>query len=345
VKHLITIILFLLFSISLSFGNGGPIYAILNEFYIDSLGQWTIELKFSRPENIDSIIVESTSRISRVADFPGITTEYIGIIDNSNMENPLSFDPEGDIVTVISYNIAGVGWTTYLYYGDVDLSYVQCAEEGDSYAKMAPMPYLGWGWAICNEPSLGLPNEYNGVLATTSGMVLDQFGEPLDEGWFEFDYPDMIIEIQPDGSFNKLLYARNYFCEEITVHNDTVITYPIETIDFCTRPDTTFEFNFIATIPVSLAETAKEKEPVIFVSPNPFHSDVTFYWNPDDFPSQKRLEFIIFNAGGIELFRTAVPKSSKQFIWEPESDLNSGIYIYHVVCESQRLTGGKVIKF
>jgi hypothetical protein len=347
-KRIIIFLFPLLFSNLVVSGNSGPPMALLREVLIDSLGNWQVELYLYQATAIDSIWIGFSSGTSLVSNYTLIAPDDLVLIDNSNLSTPLSVNPEGDYIIVRS-------WGSYywhydsLAFGNYQGSYLDCADQGASYSfqEIYNNGYSA-SFSIDKTPTMGFVNDNSGAVANFSGMVYDPDGLGFAEGDFPFVVGNLLIKINPDGSFNRPIFARKYQCEDITIkfppYPYTYIDYSIVPMDFCAVPDTSIHEDFITTGYVNTSEPLAEKDLLVIVSPNPFSTFVTFYWNSSTVQVNDNLELCIFDQQGKQLLRETVQTGLQRFQWNPEGSLSPGIYIYHLLKNGQDVSTGKIVR-
>lgn len=342
-------VIFLVWSILFSFGslgNGGPPSVFINELKFDSVGNWIIEFKFYFPEYIDSIRISSSTGTTIITNWT-LLPQDLAVITESDLDEPVVIIPGGDRIITMSYS-NGFYNPDSIIFGDYPGSWLDCLEEGESYAYVYQLPpdYASC-FAIDNAPSIGLLNNSIGALTTFSGMVYDPEGEVMTEGDFGFVMNSLKIYIQPDGSFSELIPARRYTCEQITVRSPYpyyLTDYTIVRIDTCMRPDSSYQIDFVTTGYVNYQEYDRKFEKSLIVSPNPFSSRINFYWDDQFFASESSIHLIISDQQGKEIFKTLLSPGLMRYSWTTDSQLPSGLYLYNLKSNDRVLASGKIIK-
>jgi len=348
-KKLLSISWLCVLSSILTFGNIAPPSANINEVTFDSLGDWTIEMTSYDLYGIDSMILISSSGSSIITHFtvidwggPGLETDA-AVIGDTNLLNPVYIDPEGDYIKLISYS-----WqvrTDSISFGNYPGSIMDCVNGGESYAFIVAEDEFSF--SIDKTPTLGIENDTSGAMASFSGMIYDPEGEPLQGGSFALSYV-LSINVNPDGSFYKRVFARRYNTAEITYYSADKrekIYYTIEPLNFCVPPDSTHHEDIITTGFVNITEKEKDYTHGLIVAPNPFNSRLLFYIDYNVVPDDKPLVIQISEQSGQILHTIYLKSGQKRIQWTPASDLAPGIYFYTLQTEKRIYTTGKVIKF
>ena len=343
------IILFALLLIQFSMrGNGGPPFAYMSEFKIDPSGTWTLELGVYYPFAIDSIWISSSSSGSMVAEYTMIPPdEFLTVIGNENLVSPVTFDPQGDYIIVKSWG-SGYWYVDSLAYGNYPGAIFSCINNGESFIT-SHLYYYGscWDYSIDSSPTLGLENDTTGAVAYMSGTVYAPDGSKLYEGYFDFVINLLEIEIATNGSYYRPVFARDYYCDQIRVYTDwpyDYIDYYIEPIAFCARPGVHYEIDFITTGYVNIDDPEKETETQVIVSPNPFVSNIDFYWDKVAFRGHSNVQLYIYNPQGHLVLQFRLDPETQHFRWSAGSHDPSGMYIYQIKDEEGFITSGKIIK-
>lgn len=360
-KQLLSFLLITLFSPAILVANIAPPQAYITEIQVNSSGNWIIELGFSYygMGEIDSLMLETSAGsalIGPLTFLPGsqglFGFDSLALITIEDLTNPLFVQPDGDFVTLYSYSHNGntvIVAYDYIAFGLWPGSYLPETSAGQSYAKVHFVQSAGWTSSFCldDTPTIGLPNDTTGCLATLHGMVFDVDATPFTEGWFPFIVHNVSIHVQPDGSYCERLYARNYYEDTIFMRfppwPNTVVAYQIEPVDVSIQPDTAVLNDFITLTMVASPPLPEKEKPDPVVFPNPFSDRITFYL-PSQGSSSDQHRLRIYSEAGKLVFDQVVHPGSTQITWKPDSTAPPGAYIYHFGSESGGFSSGTVIR-
>lgn len=331
----------------ISLGNSGPPMAILREIMVDSVGNWTVELWLYQEQGIDSIQIGFSNGNSIIDNYTLIPPDDLVLIDNSNLVNPISVNADGDYIIIRSW---GSGYWHYdsLAFGNYPGSYLDCISGGESYAFVEC--YTGVNnnraFSIDETPTLGYVNDNSGALADFTGDIYDPDGSPIYEGILIFGPEGLWYDIYGGGTFSGPIFAHRYYSDTITIRSDsypyTYTTYTIQPIEFCATPGSTIEEDIICTTLVSVGEKIEE-DPLVVVSPNPFSSTITFYWEILELKSNDQMELFIYDQQGKQALKEMIQPNVQTYKWTPGDHLPSGMYIYHLVKNGESISSGKII--
>jgi len=343
-KKILCVLLFLHFYSLVALGNSGPPMAILREIMVDSTGEWTVELYLYQAQAIDSIQVGFSSGKSMVHTYALIPPNDLVLLQNSNLESPITANSAGDYITIRSW---GSGYWHYdsLAFGNYPGSYLDCAHYGASYAN-ADFPNYPI-FAIDNSPTMGFENDTTDAVAYFSGTAYDVNGNVFTSGiiWLLMDA--ISISINPDGSFYGILPARRYQTDKIRIAHYgpySFVDYNIVPINFCAPPGTHIHQDIIATGYVNIDEPPISSNPVVVVSPNPFSSSVQFYWKASDFNPGDKVKLTISDLQGKQLLIEDMQTDKQNFTWYPQESLAPGIYLYRLFKNGISVASGKIVR-
>ena len=107
-KKICLFVIFSLFALN-TFANIYVPKAHLSEFYIDDLGNWTLEIGFYERDywegySVDSIFIETSAGRAKIISYSLFAGEGEGFFDSlavitiANLSAPLSINPNGDFV-------------------------------------------------------------------------------------------------------------------------------------------------------------------------------------------------------------------------------------------------------
>jgi hypothetical protein len=355
-KKYILLLCLIAFAVSVR-GNIATPQAFISEILVDSTGNWTIELGFYAWSviEIDSIVLETSSGSSRISFFTLIpgggypNFDSLSIISDINLENPLTINPQGDFVKLISF-----AWShepfDYVPFGVYPGSYLDCIQNGESVIYLVYEQSSGYTGSFCidNSPTIGIGNDTTGALGIITGVIYDPFGIPFTHGtFFNWELPNTKIHIDSTGFYSERVFSRRFTFDTIQrmISGSNIETYTNEMVDFCLRPDSSHYQHIITT---SLVTDIKDYEPdhenSLIVSPNPFSDIVTFYFNLKNNRLSDEVILSIYNLDGRTIHRIRVSPDQKQFNWEPDNSVSPGTYIYRLEKNNQAVKSGKFIK-
>jgi len=353
----IIIVLFLSFSSVITQANLDTPQAYISEIIIDSTGNWTIEMGFFEyyPDEIDSIRLVTSTGSSLISDYSVILVnegfQYLSVISGSNLVNPVSINPEGDFVKLISY-----AWEDEPFdkiaFGNYPGSYLDCIKDGESVCYTMYTQSVGTTQSFCidKSPTPGIINDTTGALGNFSGIAYDLSGNPFTEGFFQL--PGVFntrIYINPDGTFSERVFSRRFTFDTINLYLPQSRwihkIYTIEEVDFCLRPDSSHYQDIITTsLVIGVEEKDNDDENAVVISPNPFSDKVVFYFNlKNDDPSDD-LSLSIYSIDGKEISRVSILPDQKRFEWFPGGEVSPGTLIYRLEMNKRVIKSGKFIK-
>lgn len=359
-KKSIAVLIFIAL-VSSTRGNVAPPQAWISEIIVDSSGNWTIEMGFYEWDllSIDSIRLVTSSGSSIITSFtliPGggsFCFDSLAVITNDNLANPITINPDGDLVKLISYLYPwGEDPVDSVAFGNYPGSRLSCIEEGESVMfAMYDIETGGtWGFGIDSSPTIGTMNDTTGAMGNFSGIVYDLEGNPFTGGYFTLPFIEsMVMHINPDGSFSERVLSHRITLDTITLHLPSrlyiIKTYIIEPVDFCLRPDSSHYQDIITTsLVLDIKEKEEDVENVVVISPNPFSDKVVFYFNLKNSDPSGDMSFSIYSLDGKEIDRITLSPDQKRYEWIPGGTVSPGTLIYRLEKNSQTLKSGKFIK-
>jgi hypothetical protein len=357
-----SLVIFLLVAL-VSFVRGNVIAprAYISEILVDSSGNWTIEIGFYEWDlpSIDSIRLVTSSGSSIITSYtviPGggeFCFDSLSVITNDNLANPITINPNGDLVKLISYlNPWGEDPVDSIAFGDYPGSKLSCIHEGESVMfAMYDIETGGtWGFGIDSSPTIGTINDTTGAMGNFSGIVYDLEGNPFTGGYFCLPFiEDMVMHINPDGSFSERVLSHRITFDTIKLHLPnrplTIETYTIEPVDFCLRPESSHYQDIITTSLVTgIEEKGDAGGNVVVLSPNPFSDIVLFYFNLKNSNLSDEISLSIYSLDGRKLDRVRLLPDQKRYEWIPGGAVSSGTLIYRLEMNNKTLKSGKFIK-
>lgn len=346
--------------VSITMGNIATPRAHISEIYIDSVGNWTIELGFYYEfglNEIDSIRIETSTGSSKLMNYTLLPAggypnfDSISVITNLNLDAPISINPLYDYIKIISYTWGDEPFD-YVAIGNYPGSMLDCTKSGESIIYLSYIQSAGYTGSFCIDktPSIGFVNDTTDALGNFSGMIYNLNGDVFTEGWFPVPYVhNTTIHINPDGSFSERIFSRRYVFDTIIIRFPpwpyTKETYTIEPIDFCLRPDSLHYQDIITTSLVTgIDEKEIDFENVVVISPNPFTDKVIFYFNLGVHYPSDEVNLLIFSQDGKKLQHQKLFVNQKRYEWITEESIPSGVLMYQLNKNNQTIKSGKLIK-
>jgi len=332
-----------------------PPQANISEIFIDSLGNWKIELGFVdySVDEIDSIRMETSSGSSLITNINlipgGSAFDSIGIISACDLAYSLTINTSGDYVKITSYAWGDIT-SEYVAFGNYPGSYLDCINQGESVVFISYIQSQGYtsGFCIDKSPTMGFPNDTTGSLCTFSGHVYDITGNPFTEGFFSINgLQNTYVHIKPDGSFSERIFSRRYSFDTIQIKFGafpyTIIEYSIEPVDFCLRPDSFHQQDIITTAIVEGIDKQSKEHEIVVTSPNPFTDKISFYFRLE----QNQVDdnsLVLYSPDGRVLQQLKLTASQTRLDWTAGESTPSGILTYQLINGKQILDSGKIIR-
>jgi hypothetical protein len=346
-----------------------PPQAHISELSFDNPYSWRLELgsQFLDLSNgLDSIQIITSSGSSTIIlssvktiagnGWPGFN--YITVISDSNLTNPISINSNGDFIKLISYSW-GKSPFDYVAFGNYEGSFLHCFDwtESISYLSYNTQDYTISGFCINRVPTIGLSNDTTGSLGTFSGKIYNPSGTPFTNGFFIVpEVYNLYINFDSTGSFNDRVFSRNYNFDTITIDFPTMPTrpwtvkkYTIEPFNFCLEPDSTYHHNIFTKSLISVISGIEELESDfsnVTVFPNPFKNQTNFYFNlgNEKFHYFKDINLLIYSINGEKLADIKIPSTLSKYNWRPKQTIPSGVLIYNLQADNKIIAKGKFIK-
>ena len=356
-RKLLLLISFLLFSYVK--GDMIPPQAYISELHFNSPYSWELEMGFNYADldnEIDSIQILSSSdiasiNISSIKTIKGpdwLDFFYIAVISDTNLSKPLSINPDGDLVKLITYSW-GESHSDKVVFGNYTGSYLQCF---DLTKSISYLEYNVNSFCINSVPSIGLPNDTTGSLGTFSGKIYDLSGDTItNANLYIPELSNNFIKIDLNGSFNIRTLAMNYNFDKIKVYfpNTVIKTYKVEPFDFCLEPESAYHHNIVTTSLVSVIsgiEVPESDFSNVTVFPNPFKTQTSFYFNlkNEKYLHLKEINLLIFSAEGKKWADIKIPSTLSKYDWLPKQTIPSGVLMYNLQTDNKIIARGKFIK-
>lgn len=344
----IIFVLFLSISAIYSSGNIAAPQAYISEILVDSTGNWTIEMGFFEWDysEIDSIRLVTSSGSSLLTYYTFIPSggglfDSLSVITIANLANPVSINPGGDFVKLISYAYGDEPFDKVAF-GNYPGSFLDCIRDGESVINVMGQ------YCMDISPTIGSGNDTTGAMGNFSGVAYNLLGNPFTEGLiFIQGIPGITIHLNPDGSFLERIYSRRYNFDTILYYHppEPMDYYTTELVDFCLRPDSSHYHNIITTsLVIGIEEKDEDDENAVVISPNPFSDKVVFYFNLKNEFSSGELNLSIYDLNGREVHQVSLFGDQKRYEWVLASSISSGTYIYRLEKEKQLIKTGKLVR-
>jgi hypothetical protein len=363
-----------------------PPQAFISEVFFPGSAQWTMELEIYIPgywlsgNNIDSIIIQSTSGRSKLLSFP-VNGYNLITINSDSLAVPLSINHSLDTIRVLTYinpQVVGFGFDP-VYTHQLVFGYPDCE-----------IPQLNSGQSICarerqagnplyfyldNSPTVGNINDTIGATATLHGRFFDSRDNLItfslndhsfvlspnaeeqtypDYPWWLF-FPISQFEFDNDGSFTTKVLARNATITKVENLECSFCYYgtrlmtdlPCTPFSYNLEPGQTLEQDIHLSDSSFLAgyfdkKASSGSDITIVCSPNPVVSSGRFFITSPN--SMKHLELKIFDVLGKLIKVVALPDDQKASIYISKADLGeAGTYVYSLFEKNICLRSGFII--
>lgn len=345
--------MFLLIGTLFSSARGNVISprAWISEVFVDSTGEWSIEIGFFEWDilEIDSLMLETSSGSSIITYYsfiPGggfVGFDSLAVITNNNLETALTINNESDFVKLSSHTYNGWEAYDYVAFGDYPGSFLDCINEGESVIGVGYQAF-----SIDSSPTIGEGENEDGYLGYFSGIVYDLSGNPVTEGFISF-IGNAGLQIYPDttGFFYEDIFARRYTYDTIRQYVPpspyTKYYYTIEPVDFCLRPDSSYYQDIITTsLVIGVDDKENYGENTVTIAPNPFSDKIVFFFNlkNNDYAD---IGFSIYSLDGRRIHHIFLSPDQKRYEWYPQNSISSGTYIYRLEKDNSVIKSGKFI--
>jgi len=365
-KKICLLVIFSLFALN-TFANIYVPKAHLSEFYIDDLGNWTLEIGFYERDywegySVDSIFIETSAGRAKIISYSlfageGEGFDSLAVITIANLSAPLSINPDGDFVKIESYGIFSSDGTEESFsFGNYPGSMLSCIHSGESFTRIGDNPFNNF--AISKTPSIGYNNIPEHAMGTMEGTFYKPDGTAFGAGDLilfhrYFNYSTYIyaygsIAINANGGFSEDLHARTYAFDTVLFYptgSQNYQAYSVNHVNQCFRPDTVIYQDIRATGYVEgINSPDGEFENSVITSPNPFSSNIVFYFNLKKSHFGDKLKLLLFSADGKEIEKVDLTPDQKRFDWNCGESVCPGIYIYHLSINNKVVKSGKIIK-
>ena len=308
-------------------------YARISELAFDTSGNWIMEMEFAGYADtfhIDSIIFETVSGISRVANYTpfqpyGSESYYLALITKDSLNLPLEIDKDNDLIRLVTY------WSYGRYESTLPLGTFICdLPESYSVAHIDGYDCRGFyfsrysRYAIDRTPSIGGINNSEGAESTVTGYVYDKNYNPVvDTFILAFN---SCTNTNGVGYYTIRTLAKCYTVDTVEFFG---LKYIYEPVAIQLMPDSSYTQDLVLLSIQSDVSTQEisQNEPVITYYPNPFTTGSTLYISIPTELSYSTAVIEFYNSAGSFIFsellenRTSVIELSSEKL-----SLKPGIY-------------------
>ena len=310
--------------------NANPIYlpmVYLDRFSFNEEQQWKMVLMIFT--EVDSVFISSSTGIAKCKNNTNLYLEPVDITVDS-LYNIVNIDPEGDLVTIISFYTdwqdAVDSITETFVYGNYPHAIIPAPSAGQSIVRILPSLY-GTDYH-CLSDSLDV------VTGTLYGKIYDKENQPVTSGSFNISpfpvylscddgsYGTNGFDVDEYGSYTTSLYSVIYQTDKIDVCSKNTGVPPcnyytvdriinIDSLHFTMLPGLSLEEDiYLKDDWVAFDEHKARNLNAISIFPNPveqncFHYEISM----DNVPAQKSLQ--LRNTAG-------------QLIWDRNINENTG---------------------
>ncbi|MCX6233873.1 MAG: T9SS type A sorting domain-containing protein [Bacteroidetes bacterium] len=354
----------LIFALIVKGGFGNPIIVYfpdvkISELYFNESGEWQLEISIYIPQElsldraIDSLFIESNAGIVRIKPFPINSYEFLIVIDQDDIFEPLVIDPDQDNLILYSY-VQGIDEFGYYGYYEIFPWELNFGYPDSNIPVLLPgqsICYRYISWSIYyykdNSPTLGFPNDTSDAYGYLKGRLFDINLNVVTSG--DFICLDRIENLTFDtltGYFTEKIFAKNYSYHiilqsfgghfyylstnniQINMEVDSTVVQDIYLLDTIVGvPEPAPEFSRISIIP----------------APNPCRDETNFFINiPDD---------VIYTTGLVTLYENSGKKirsgtfSRQQSLALPFDihGLPQGVYFYSLSIDNKSVKSGQLL--
>lgn len=326
--------------------NVVPPQAYITEILVDSSGNWSIEMEFYYDPYIyvDSVFLVTSTGSSRINNYNAVEVDdfvYLGVITIADLESPVTINPDGDFVQLISYSWDETNFSD-VSFGNYPGSYLDCIQNGESVASV-----IGF-YGMDKSPSIGSINDTAGAMGNFSGIAYDLSGNPFIGGLIFTEIDGLTIVLNTDGFFSERIVNRRYNFDTISHYTAPPANYDFYTIDainFCLRPDSSYYQDIITTsLIIGIDDKEVIDENIVTIAPNPFSDKVVFYFNLKNTDPSDEMGLSIYSLDGRELQHINLSSDQLRYDWTPSGEVSPGTLIYRLEKNSQLIKSGKFIK-
>jgi hypothetical protein len=351
--------------------NPLPVISVarISELVFNDANQWTMELYFYTvgydPNEIDSIVIESSSGRAKLNVHPGQHEAFI-LITSDSLDVPLAINRTGDRILVSSYERA------YAYNEQDSLifgSYVGATVE--SPAAGYSIMRFRWNYSyndiivdcLTQNPS---PGEYNDPVpeqALLRGVLYDADNHPVKKlatmnGNALYFVMQSLMVLDTNGNYSTNIYPVTYNTASLTVRllwfMGPKYSQPIEPmhIDSITPGDTITKDIHLTTNEYVDITSVKEQKPesagdiTLANYPNPFNSSTNFFVKLPASLQYKEGAITIYTING-QVIRTLMLRGNSTLQWDGTDSrgivMSTGTYYYHLVVDGSVAKHGSMV--
>jgi hypothetical protein len=350
----------LIFALIVKGGFGNPIIVFypdvrISELYFNEYGQWQLEISVSIPQEfnlnqaIDSLWLESNAGEVGIKPFPINSYEFLIVIDQDGVFEPLQIDAGEDHLQLQAYVMMHDEYGNWWY----DFTYSDL--------------YIGWsytniqtllpGQSIClhpndfyykdNSPTLGFPNDTSDAYGFLKGRLFDMNLNVVTKGDFIIeDRIDNFIFDTVSGYFIEKVFAKNWsYGHVIHSYGGGYYEISIDVIHINMEVDSTViqDIYLLDTI-VGLPETIREISGITIIpAPNPCRDETSFFINiPDDINYTSGMVTLYENSG--KKLRSTTFSGQRSFTMQLNTQgLPQGVYIYSLSLDDRSVKSGQLL--
>lgn len=320
----------------------------ISELYFPDPHTWLLELDIMgdipyQPGMFDSVFIASNAGRSKISPKAFKPDELIFVINADSLLSPLTIDPEGDCIKVITYESTDPSVDS-LCIGHCSNTYFTTIPPGYSICR------LGYGMFVKDKtPTIGTANDTCGTCATLEGYIYDIENELIPRGNFHLD-SDLYFDDQ--GAFSTRVYSLGYgktylreFLEPGKYKN-----YKIDTLKINLEPDSVYQQNILILSDYIVGIENHPHQPVeelmIVNYPNPFNSTTTFQVQPASGNASRTKQIHIYGITG-QLIKILNLDEHHRATWDGTNQQGilqaSGIYWYRLVIDDVFHKSGSVV--
>jgi hypothetical protein len=347
------LLLFIFVLVSLTISKANPIASpsiVISELAFDSNGKWVIELQgFDLNSNIqiDSIILESSTGISKLKrfNFDGITN--IILVRNDSLLSNLTINQAGDSLK-LHYYYNSNDFSEYkpaLIYGNFKTALFFSPKISQT---LAGVPYFQYSniYSIDKSPTIGLENDSVGMCGTIKGYIYDKSNQlVIGNDYVFFDMEGWNFNTAENGSYSRRIYSYKnhisnlqfYFRPKMKWYN-----IKISPIDVSIQPDSivNVDIHLQDSLVTNLNEIKSDLESVMHIFPNPIN-ELSFNYNIT-IPVKSSDSYIEFtNVSGQRIARYEITESNGK-INLPAKTVN-GSYILRLFVNNKNYATSKIL--
>lgn len=312
----------------LSSANPILVLPVMSEVYFDENHNWKVEITDCYFLEFDSVMIESSSGISKINSFSSTYGDFI-VITSDSLVTPLTIQKANDFIRLYFYTGDNIYHTDYVAFGNHEDSYIHNLQEGYSIARYGYTGDYSAYFYKCITPTPGWQNNLTGSEGYITGNIYDD-GQLLTNGTFKLD--ETAVSISETG-FSGTPLSRTYtslWYNNLEFETAPITIEPNET----TSCDIHFIYVSINTI---------ESENITFsVFPNPAKDVVKFYYKVD-FQIKEKMRIEIRDTNGKVIDIIHLQNNEEDFVTYHLKDIHKGLYICSLISNNAKLREAKLI--